>query len=83
MDKAIQEKHAWFKVYSALKKAGMTAEAEKAKTVYIDAKCMAKHAVWLAKCEAEKEEFTTVSPDGDGNFCIAKQMDRKKPGHCW
>ena len=38
---------------------------------------MAEHAFWLAKSEAEKEEFTTVSPDGDGVFCIAKQMDHR------
>ena len=48
------------------------------KTAYIDAKHMAKHAVWLAKSEVEKEEFTVVSPDGDGVFCIAKQMDCRK-----
>ena len=36
---------------------------------------MVKHAVWLAKTEAEKEEFTAVSPDSDGVFLIAKQMD--------
>ena len=36
------------------------------KTACIDAKRMAKHAVWLAKSKAEKEEFATVSPDGDG-----------------
>ena len=47
------------------------------KTAYIDAKRMAEHAFWLAKSEAEKEEFTTVSPDGDGVFCIAKQMDNR------
>ena len=53
----------------------MMAEAKGAKSAYIDAKHVAKHAVWLAKSEAEKEEFTTVSPDGDGVFHIAKQMD--------
>ena len=44
----------------------MMAEAKEAKTEYFDAKRMAKHADWLAKSEAEKEEFATVSPDGDG-----------------
>ena len=48
------------------------------KTAYIDAKRMAKHAVWLAKSEVEKEKFTIVSPDGDGVFRIAKQMDCRK-----
>ena len=73
--KAIQEKHARFKVYSALKKGSMTAEAKKAKTANNDAKRMAKHAIWLLKSEAEKEEFPMVSPDGDGVFRITKQMD--------
>ena len=36
---------------------------------------MSKHAGWLAKCEAEQEELTTVSPDGGGVFRITKQMD--------
>ena len=73
VDKAILENHARFKVYSALTKGGMATEAKKAKTAYIDA----KHAVWLAKSEAEKEEFTAVSPDGDGVFHIVKQLDRR------
>ena len=59
----------------ALKKGGMTPEAKRAKSVYTDAKRVAKHAVWLAKSEVEKEECVTVSPDGDGVFLIAKQMD--------
>ena len=63
VDKAIKEKHARFKVYSALKKGGMTAEAKEAKIAHIDAKYLVKHAVWLAKSEVEKEEFATVSPD--------------------
>ena len=46
------------------------------KTAYIDNECVAKHTVWLAKSEAEKEEFTTVSPGGDGVSRIAKQIDR-------
>ena len=56
-------------------KGGMT-EAKGAKTAYIDAKHMAKHTIWLAKSEAEKEVFATIFPDGDGVFHIAKQMDR-------
>ena len=75
VDKAIQEKHARFKVYSALKKGGMTAEAKGAKTAYTDAK--RKHAIWLAKSEVEKEELSTVSPDDDVVFCFIKQMDHR------
>ena len=82
VNKAIQKKRARFKAYSALKKGGMTAEAKRTKPVYIDAKRMAKRAVWLAKFEAEIEEFATVSPDGDDVFCIAKQMDHT-PECCW
>ena len=74
--KAIREKRARFKAYSALKKGGMTAKVKRAKTAYIDTKHVAKHAVWLAKSEAEKEVFATIFPDGDGIFHIAKQMDR-------
>ena len=51
MDKAIQEKRARLKAYSALKKGGMTAEAKRAKNAYlkyIDAKRMAKRAVHLS-----------------------------------
>ena len=51
------------------------AVAKEAETVYKNPKHLAKHAVWLAKSEAEKEEFATVSLDGDGVFRIAKQMD--------
>ena len=44
---------------------------KEAKTAYIEVK-------------AEKEEFTTVSPDGDGIFCIVKQMDhRNQVGENW
>ena len=75
MDEAIREKRARFKAYSALRKGGMTAEAKGAKTAYIDTKHVTKHAVWLAKSEAEKEVFATIFPNGDGVFHIAKQMD--------
>ena len=75
MDEAIREKHARFKAYSALKKGRMTAEDKGAKTAYIDTKHVAKHAVWLAKSEAEKEVFAAIFPDGDGVFHIAKQMN--------
>ena len=53
----------------------MTAEAKGVKTAYIDAKLVAKHDTWLAKSEAEKEVFASVSADGDGLLSIAKQMD--------
>ena len=54
----------------------MTAEAKGAKTAYIDTKHTVKHAIWLANSEAEKEVFTTIFPDGDGVFHIAKETDR-------
>ena len=78
VDKAVEEKNAvtWFKVHNALKKGGKMAEAMKANTACSDANCVAKHAVWLAKSESEKEEFATVFPDGDGVIHIIKQMDR-------
>ena len=76
MDDAIREKRARFKAYSALKKGRMTAEGKGAITAYIDTKHVAKHAVWLAKSEAEKEVFAAIFPDGDGVFHIAKQMNR-------
>ena len=63
-------------IMSALRKGGMTAEAKGAKTAYINTKHVAKHAVWLAKSETEKEVFATIFSDGDGVFHIAKQMDR-------
>ena len=34
-----------------------------------------KHAVWLGKSEAQKEEFAPVCPDCVGVFSIAKRMD--------
>ena len=52
------------------------AEAKVAKTAYSDAKRVAKHAIWLAKSEAKKDEFATVSLDDDGGFRIAKPMNR-------
>ena len=70
----MQEKHAQSQACCALKQGGMTTEAKGAKIANTDTKHMAKHAVWLANYEPEKEEFTTVSPS-DGVFRIAKQMD--------
>ena len=49
---------------------------EEAKTAYIEPKHMANRTICLAKFEAEKEEFATVSTNGDGVFHIARQMDR-------
>ena len=63
MGAAIQEKHTRFKSYNALKKGDKMAKAKETKTAYIDAECLAKHAIWLAKSEAEKEGFTTVSSE--------------------
>ena len=63
VDKALQEKHEQFTTYSALKMGGMTTETKGAKKTYIDTMCMAKSDVWLAKSEAEKEEFVTLYPD--------------------
>ena len=51
------------------------AEAKETKTASIVAKCMAKHIIWLAQSEAEKEEFATISPDDNGVFHVTKQMD--------
>ena len=75
MDKAIQGKHARFKAYKALKKGGRTAEVKEAETAHNDAKCVAKHTIWQAKFEAEKEEFAQVSTDGDDVFSVAIEMD--------
>ena len=52
------------------------AEAKEAETTYNDSKHVAKYTVCLATPEAEKQEFATVSPNGDGVFRIAKQMGR-------
>ena len=41
------------------------AEAMEAKTANIDGMRVAKQAVWMVKSWAQKEEFATVSPDGD------------------
>ena len=76
VEEAVNEKRARYKIYNTLKKQGKTAETNAAKATYNAAKRVAKHVVWLAKSEAEKEEFATVSPNGDGVFRIAKQMDR-------
>ena len=48
-----------------------------AKTAHIDARRVPKYAAWMGKSEAEKEEFTTISPNGDGVFRFTKQMDHK------
>ena len=76
VDDAVKEKRARFKVYNALKKAGKLSEAKEAKATYNEAKRIAKHVVWVAKSEAEKEVFANIMPNGDGIFRIAKQMDR-------
>ena len=57
-DKTIQEKRAWFKAHSSLKRGCMTMEAKWAKNAYIDVKRVAKCAVCLAKSEAKKEELS-------------------------
>ena len=74
MDEAIQEKRARFKAYKALKKGDKM--AKETKTTYKNAKHVSNLADWLAKSEAEKEEFAIVSPEDDGVLHIAKQMDR-------
>ena len=76
VEDAVNEKRARFKAYNTLKKQGKTAESTAAWEAYTAAKRVAKHVVWLAKSEAEKEEFATVTPNGEGVFRIAKQMDR-------
>ena len=74
----------WMKLYKrsvhgpkpgCLEAGGMMTEAKGAKTAYTDTKHVGKHAIWLAKYEPEREEFTTVSPESDGVFHIAKHMD--------
>ena len=66
MDEAIQEKCAQLKAYKALKKRGKTAEDKEAEITY---KRMAKQGIWLAKSEAEKEEFDIISPDNEIELC--------------
>ena len=75
VDKAVQEKLARFKFYTTLKRGGKMAEAKEAKTACNSGKSITKHAIWLVKSGTDKEEFTTVSPNDDGIFCIVKQMD--------
>ena len=83
VDEAIQKKHVRFKVYKALRKGGKMAEAKEAKTAYIDTKHVAKHTVWLARSEAEKEEFATVSLNVYVMVSPYHQTDEShKPG-CW
>ena len=76
VEDAVQRKRLSFKKYKTLLGQGKTAEAKEAKSEYDSAKRVAKHVVWLAKSEAEKEEFSKISPNGDGVFRIAKQIDR-------
>ena len=76
VDKAIQEKRAWFKTYNALIKEGKNEEAKKAKAAYIVARRQAKREVYHAKSAAEKEKFARVSLNDASVFRIAKQMDR-------
>ncbi|CAH1263777.1 Hypp2763 [Branchiostoma lanceolatum] len=79
VDEAVSEKRARFKVYNSLKKQGKTAEAKVAKTAYIEAtsKRHAKHTVWQAKSEAEKETFAVIDSHGEDVYRIAKQMERR------
>lgn len=78
VDEAVQEKRARFKTYNILKKQGNSNSVEflEAKSAYVEAKRLAKHTVWCAKSESESMEFASVSPNGDGIYRIAKQMDR-------
>ena len=69
--------NSWTKLYErCVHYSKPTVPWREAKTSHIDVQRVAKHAVWLAKSEAEKEVFATVYPEGDGVFRIAKQMDR-------
>ena len=56
---AIQEKRAWFKVYNALKKGGISADAKEIKTAYIDVKHVAKYAreFWARLANTPKLTF--------------------------
>lgn len=76
VDEAVKEKRRRFKAYNILRREGKTDEAEVAKAAYNEAKRLAKHTVWRAKSAAEEEQFRDISPEGDGVFRIAKQMDR-------
>ena len=52
-------------------KIGKTTERLKGRESYLKLKGESKHTVYLAKSAAEKEEFTTVSLNGDSVFRIA------------
>ena len=60
VDEAIEEEGAWFEACKALKKEGKIAEAKEAETAYKNTKCMAKHAIWLAKSEADNTQMVMV-----------------------
>ena len=76
MEDAINEKRSRYRTYKKLKKQGHTPETIAAKETYNLGKRVSKHAVWLAKSEAEKEAFAHISPNGNEIFHIAKQMDK-------
>ena len=82
----ITENLSWFNAYNALQKSenckfhrvSAFPEISKAKEDYLNAKSHAKHVVW----QASKESFKATNSQGIKIFLIAKQMERKKPGHC-
>jgi len=60
VEDAVQEKCACFKAYNNLRKQGLTTEANAAKTVYNDAKRVAKRVIWLAKLAAGPSGITEM-----------------------
>ena len=76
VETAVSEKRAHFKAYNTLRKRGTTPEALNARTAYLEAKRAAKHAVRLAKSEAEAVKFRDIDTHGSGIYRLARQMDR-------
>ena len=45
---------------------------------YHKSECVVKRSVWRVKSETEREAFSNSSPNVDGIYKVAKQMDRTK-----
>jgi len=72
VDETIKTKHARFRAYTALVKAGRIGEANEAKAAYNGAKRLAKREVWQAKLDAETDKLANIRPNEGSVFNFAK-----------
>ena len=75
VDDAVNEKRNRYEAFKKLLVQGLFNEAKIAKEAYNESKRVAKRLVWLAKSEAEKDAFSSITPGRNEIYHLASQMD--------